>query len=46
MAIAIVSWVAFLIWIAIEYYTAPTVNQQGKTVIPGRKLKDLFKKKK
>jgi hypothetical protein len=46
MAIVAVSWGLFLVWVSIEWYTAPTLDQQGRTVKPGRKLEDIFKKKK
>lgn len=35
-----------LIWIAVEYYTAPTLDQTGKVIKEGKKLKDIFKDKK
>lgn len=35
-----------LIWIAVEYYTAPTLDQTGKVIKEGKKLKDILKRKK
>lgn len=34
------------IWIAVEYYTAPTLDQRGKVIKEGKKLKDILKRKK
>lgn len=35
-----------LIWLAVEYYTAPTLDQTGKVIKEGKKLKDILKRKK
>jgi hypothetical protein len=35
-----------LIWIAVEFYTAPTLDQRGKVIKEGKKLKDILKSKK
>jgi hypothetical protein len=43
IAMAIGALVSF-IWIAVEFYTAPTLDQQGRETKPGKKLKDIFKK--
>ena len=31
------------VWIAYEMYRAPMMNDNGKVIKPGKKLKDLFK---
>lgn len=35
-----------LIWIVVEFYTAPTLDQSGKVIKEGNKLKDILKRKK
>jgi len=35
-----------LIWIAVEIYTTDTVDNNEKIIKKGRKLKDIFKRKK
>jgi len=35
-----------LIWLAVEYHTAPTLDQTGKVIKEGKKLKDILKRKK
>lgn len=45
ISMAIGALVSF-IWIAVEYYTAPTLDQRGKVIKEGKKLKDIFKIKK
>ena len=35
-----------LIWIAVEIYTADTVDNNEKIIKKGKKLKDIFKRKK
>jgi hypothetical protein len=45
IAMAIGSVVS-LIWIAVEFYTAPTLDQRGKVIKEGKKLKDILKRKK
>lgn len=35
-----------LIWVVIEGYTAPTLDQTGKVIKEGKKLSNLFKRKK
>ena len=33
------------IWMAIEIYQAPEMDQQGKITKPGKKLSDLWRKR-
>ncbi len=32
------------VWIGYEYYRAPMVDDNGRVIKPGKKLKDLLKK--
>ena len=34
------------LWMAFEIYRAPMMDENGKIIKEGKKLKDLFKKKK
>jgi len=45
IAVAIGALVS-LIWIVVEYHTAPTLDQTGKVIKEGKKLKDILKRKK
>ncbi len=44
MVVAAIGALVSFIWIVVEYHTAPTLDQQGKEIKPGKKLKDIFKK--
>jgi hypothetical protein len=34
------------LWIGFEIYQAPMMNEQGKIIKPGKKLSDLWRKRK
>ena len=42
----IISGLAIIAWAAYEIYIAPTTDNRGYIVKDGKKLSDLFKKKK
>lgn len=39
-------FIAFIAWLSFEYWRAPMMDEQtGKIIKPGKKLKDLWRKK-
>lgn len=34
------------LWIAYEFYRAPMMDENGKVIKPGKKLRDLWRKRK
>jgi len=39
-------YIPILIWLLIESYTAPTMDEHGRIIDKGKSLKDIFKRKK
>jgi hypothetical protein len=46
MKILALLMIVFGFWVAFEIYQAPTMDQSGKITKPGKKLKDLWQRKK
>jgi hypothetical protein len=46
MKILALLMIVFGFWIAFEIYRAPMMDQTGRITKPGKKLKDLWQKKK
>ncbi len=34
-----------ILWIAFEFYRAPMVDENGKVIKPGKKISDLWRKR-
>jgi len=40
-----IGFITSIIWIAYEMYTAPTMDDEGRTTKPGKKISDLWRKR-
>ena len=40
----IIGFLGILVWTAFEFYRAPMMDDNGRIIKEGKKLKDLFKK--
>lgn len=45
MEYILIGAIGSIIWIGIEMYRAPEMDDNGKIIKPGKSLRDLFKKK-
>jgi hypothetical protein len=45
MIYLIIGIVGTILWTIYEFYRAPTMDDNGRIIKEGKKLKDLFKKK-